>query len=271
MILIDGNPSDTLPVSDRGLQYGDGLFETIAVVDGRPRLWPAHMARLQDGCERLAIPVPDPGQLFDEALQLCAAGGRGVLKLMVTRGSGGRGYRPPQPANPRRILAFHPWPDYPAEWWEQGVHLRYCDTRLGRNRALAGIKHLNRLEQVLARAEWDDPAVTEGIMLDDQERVIEGTMSNLFAVQGGTLKTPPLDECGVAGVMRAHVITLAQRLGIPCAERSLTRDDLTAADELFLTNALLRILPVARLEDVSYSRAPLTRRLMQALVEEGEA
>ncbi|HKJ75680.1 MAG TPA: aminotransferase class IV, partial [Gammaproteobacteria bacterium] len=141
MILVDGKESDRLDVRDRGLQYGDGLFETLAVRDGRPRRWSAHLERLEVGCQRLGIPVPDQDVLGRDAERCCAGHVRAVLKLLVTRGSGGRGYRPPAEPRPRRILMTSPWPEYPDDHWAEGVRLRYCDTPLGVSPALAGLKH----------------------------------------------------------------------------------------------------------------------------------
>jgi 4-amino-4-deoxychorismate lyase len=194
--MINGEIKELFPATDRGLHYGDGLFETIAVINGRPTLWQAHMERLQCGCELLGIPLPDLQQLHEEASSLCSSEERVVLKLMITRGSGGRGYRPPQDVLSQRILFRYPWPDSPD--LSHGIQLRVCQTPLACNPALAGIKHLNRLEQVLARAEWDDPAIHEGLMCDLDGRVKEGTMSNLFWVEDSQLFTPDLSRCGVA-------------------------------------------------------------------------
>jgi 4-amino-4-deoxychorismate lyase len=265
MILINGSPSDQLPVSDRGLQYGDGLFETIAVRGGVPEYWTAHWARLRAGCERLGIPAPDRMSLRDEAQRLCSGLERAVLKIIVTRGSGGRGYRPPAQPAPTRILSVHPWPEYPHSFSKEGVRLRLCETQLGRNSRLAGIKHLNRLEQVLGRAEWDDPMVPEGIMRDEAGHVVEGTMSNLFMVRQGGLLTPDLTSCGVSGIARAMILSLAERGGIACEVRQLGEQDLWAADEVFVCNSVIGVWPVHAIEERQYGAGPVTRRLAAAL------
>jgi len=246
--LIDGIPAVVVPAADRGLQYGDGLFETIAVVDGRPCLWDRHLARLRAGCLRLAIPLPDPDLLQAEVLSLAKGQGRAVLKLTVTRGEGGRGYRPPHPARPRRILRLHPWPDHPPAWRSAGVRVRYCRTRLGHQPLLAGLKHLNRLEQVLARAEWDDPDIGEGLMLDLDGTVVEGTQTNLFALTAGRLVTPLLDRCGVNGVVRQVVIETAWMQGLAVEEARLTPAELAQADALFLASSLAGLWPVRELD-----------------------
>ena len=268
MILVDGTESDTLDVRDRGLQYGDGLFETLAVRDGEPRRWAYHLERLQAGCRRLAIPAPTETNLTDEAERCCTGVERGVLKVLVTRGSGGRGYRPPAEPHPRRLLMAAPWPDYPDAHWTEGVRLRYCDTPLGESPALAGLKHLNRLEQVLARAEWDDPAIAEGLMRDPAGRVVDGTQSNLFWVRDGVLHTPALMRCGVSGVARRLVLEHAEVHGIPFSVDDETYPaDLDAADELFVTNSVIGLWPVRELAGRTYRPGPLAQRMAAALDE----
>jgi 4-amino-4-deoxychorismate lyase len=262
-VLIDGHPGECLPVTDRGLSYGDGLFETLALEDGGPCLWERHLERLAAGCRRLGIAAADPGLLRHEAVEAIAGRRDGVLKIILTRGSGGRGYRPDPAARPRRILQWFPAPGYPPSWSVEGVRARFCTTVLGRNPRLAGIKHLNRLEQVLARAEWSDPAIAEGLMLDSEGLVIEGTMSNLFLERDGRLLTPRLDRAGVAGVLRALVLEQARAQGIRCEQRDLTPQDLLTADALFLSNSLIGIWPVRRLGERRYGLGALTLALRE--------
>ncbi|MFZ5467737.1 MAG: aminodeoxychorismate lyase [Pseudomonadota bacterium] len=254
---------DSLPQGDRGLHYGDGLFETMAVTEGKVRLLALHLERLARGAARLAIPLPDPDGLAGALAVAAREQGEGVLKLIVTRGGGGRGYLPPESPTPSLILQRHPPVDADGR---DGVAVRLCELRLSRQPALAGIKHLNRLEQVLARAEWRDPAIAEGLLLDAEGFLVEGVASNLFLVRRGRLLTPLLDQCGVAGVMRAHVMRCASRLGLDVQETRLVLDDLRAADELFLTNSLYGIRPVVRLtEHREWAVGPLTRALQDGL------
>ncbi len=242
-ILIDGAPGQALDPLDRGLQYGDGLFETVAWRRGAPRLAEYHFERLATGCDRLGLPRPAERMLLAEMAE--AAGAQdATVKVIVTRGSGPRGYRPPAVPSPRRIVAGFDPPAQPAGPW----HARLCEMRLGRNPALAGLKHLNRLEQVLARAEWDDAGVHEGIMLDDLGRVVCGTHSNVFVAAAGRLVTPRVDECGVAGVMRRAVLTWARACGLDAAEAHLTVDELRAAEEVFVTSALIGARPLASID-----------------------
>ncbi|HEY3643992.1 MAG TPA: aminodeoxychorismate lyase [Gammaproteobacteria bacterium] len=257
---IDGQAAEALPLTDRGLHYGDGLFETLAVRAGHIRRLDMHLERLDAGCERLGILKPDGRQLRRELDAACQGQSQAVLKLMLTRGSGGRGYRPPVEPQVTRILFRYPWPDYPRDWSEQGIELRICRTRLGLNPALAGLKHLNRLEQVMARAELSDGR-QEGLMLDADGSVIEGTMTNLFASPAeGRLVTPDLALTGVAGVTRRHILERAREEGLRVEVRSLTLDELLESREIFVCNSIAGVWPVQRIEAHSYPVGPLTRR-----------
>lgn len=264
-VLINGAPQDRISIHDRGFQYGDGLFETVAVVQGRPLLWERHMERLQRDASRLAIPVPSGPLLADEAGRLCQGVPRGVLKIICTRGVSGRGYASAPAAEPTRVLSLSSWPEYPPGAAEQGVTARFCHARLGYHPALAGIKHLNRLEQVLARAEWVDE-FAEGLMQDETGQVIEGTMSNLFIVSEGTLLTPDLTRCGVSGVIRGVVLERAPAIA-SCHVSPLTRAQVQDAEEIFLTNSVIGLWPVTKLETREYSIGPITRKIRQALQE----
>ncbi len=259
--LVNGEVEGRIAVSDRGLQYGDGLFETIALRDGKLAFWSRHMARLLKGCQRLAMVAPDPDLLAQEASQLCAQQRDGVVKIVITRHSDRRGYQAPVPSRCNRIVTLHPWPDYPADFSLQGVNARICQTRLGTNPALAGLKHLNRLEQVLARQEWSDPQITEGIMLDGHGNAIEGVMSNLFLLRDGQLWTPDLSNCGVAGIMREVVIEIAEHLDIPVKKGVIPEAKLYRAEALFLTNAIAGIWPVRRLGEYRFNISPLGRQI----------
>ena len=265
-VLIDGQPASRIAAEDRGLLYGDGLFETLAVEGGRPLCWARHIRRLRQGARRLALPwqVELASLLKREALALCRERERAVLKIVLTRGVGKRGYRPPVPAVPTRILILGP-ASVPDDGRRHGVTLRFCATRLAEQPRLAGIKHLNRLEQVLARQEWDDTNVAEGLMLDTRGRVVSGTMSNLFLVRANGLHTPALHRCGVAGVMRAQVLEIARRLRLQPRQTDLTPEDVLAAEELFLTNSLIGLWPVCRLEDRRFCPGPVAARIFDEL------
>ncbi len=265
-MLINGEPGTHISALDRGLQYGDGLFETIAVVDSRPCLWERHYRRLASGCERLGIPVPVADILLKEIQQEIGENDRGVIKITITRGEGGRGYSFPRSPEPNRIIHLSPWPDYPEDILSDGTRVRICNTRLGTNPTLAGMKHLNRLEQVMARSEWDDPEISEGLMLDARGRVIEGTMSNIFMFKGGILHTPDLTGCGVEGVMRGLVMEVAESLGLQVNIGQIGLSEAFQADSLMLTNSLIGIWPVKNLEEREYDLSHLNRRLISEVM-----
>lgn len=266
MMLINGVTTNTLAATDRAVQYGDGIFETIAIFNGEPRAWHRHMKRLFVGCAKLGIPQPDTDLLATEARQLYNESGNGqerlVLKVIISRGNGGRGYRPPAEISATRILALYPWPEHAYDWYKQGIRLHVCETRLSCNPALAGIKHLNRLENILASSEWQEKDIAEGLMRDIQGNVIEGTMTNVFAVFDDVLHTPELSHCGVSGTMRARVIEAAVELGIKVNERGIGLDELYKADELFVCNSILNIVAVRQLGHQLYpAPGALTLRL----------
>lgn len=270
MFLVNGEISDSLPVTDRGLQYGDGVFETVAVSRRNPLCWEQHYQRLVIGCQRLDIIPPADDLLLQEANRLIADDQPAVLKIIVTRGSGGRGYRAPDPApSPTRVLGLYPWPDYPASHVTEGITLRFCKTRMSRNRSLAGIKHLNRLEQVLARNEWQDASIAEGLMLDPENNVIAGTMSNLFLVSNEKLITPALDQCGINGIVRQAVLDYAGKLSLTCDISPVSRDDLLQADALFVTNSIFGVWPVRQLEKRSYTDHNVAHSIRQTLASDG--
>ncbi|QNP41013.1 aminodeoxychorismate lyase [Lysobacter solisilvae (ex Woo and Kim 2020)] len=228
---------------DRGLAYGDGLFETMRAARGEVPWWDAHCERLQAGVRRLGMVLPDIGLLRAEAAALLA-GDDAVLKLIVTRGSDGRGYAPELTATPTSVLSRHPLPPTPPA---AGIALRWCATRLALQPALAGIKHCNRLEQVLARAEWNDPAAADrdafdGLMCSTEGDVVCATAANLFVLKNGRWSTPTVDRCGVAGVCRAWA-----KAALDAEETRLDVTDVETADAVFLCNAVRGILPVARL------------------------
>lgn len=232
-----------MPFDDRGLAYGDGLFETVLVRDGQPLLWDYHLARLQRGCALLDINAPDAGLLA--TLPAKAGAGLAVLKVILTRGSGGRGYQPPAEPAPRlrwQLSAFEPR----RERWQRGVAVRHCRLRLAEQPALAGIKHLNRLENVLARREWSSSGIAEGLLSSVGGRLVEATSMNVFWRCNGRWQTPRLDRCGVAGTLRA---ALLERQAVDEAE--LDPAALASVDGLCLGNSVQGLWPVTALESVT--------------------
>ncbi|MCY7354027.1 MAG: aminodeoxychorismate lyase [Lysobacter sp.] len=248
---------DSLPANNRGLAYGDGLFETMRMHRGDVAWWDAHWSRLMHGAARLRLRLPDASFVRDQASQLFA-NEEGVLKLVVTR-AGGRGYAPSPDSEPNWLLSLHPLPSKPREG---GLALRWCDLRLAIQPALAGIKHCNRLEQVLARAEWQQDTIDDGLMRDHEGFVVCATSANLFVLREGGWTTPLVDRCGVAGVCRAWCMA-----ELATTEARLNPEQVESSDAIFLCNAVRGILPVERLDGREWSPhsqvAALQARLAQ--------
>lgn len=202
---------------------------------------------------------------MDEAMTLLENVEDGVLKIIVTRGSGGRGYAAPHEINTTRVLARFPLPEYSFDFWNDGVAVKTCETRLGVNPALAGIKHLNRLEQILARAELENSKCQEGLMLDTDNNVIEGTMSNLFCVKNGDLITPDLSRCGVKGVIREEVIKIAREVGLDPNETVFPLEVLYHSDEVFICNSVIGIWPVHQVDAQKFNIGPISHQISQKL------
>ncbi|MCC5856819.1 MAG: aminodeoxychorismate lyase [Ectothiorhodospiraceae bacterium] len=272
--LVNGNPESAVDPADRGFLYGDGVFETIAVLEGRIPCWSEHWARLQRGAACLGLPEPREADFRQDVASLLNAGSvpdKAVLRLQYTAGPGGGGLRRPLSPQVTRVSAMLPFPLRPTACWLDGVHVHLCRTRLPEQPRLAGVKHCSRLDYVLARGEWADEDVAEGLMLDASGYVVEGTVSNLFAVQAGGLLTPALSRCGVHGIMRQEVLRRADRMGIPVEQGDYTLQRWLDSDELFLTNSLIGIWPIRMVAERQWRPGPITRRLQQALREDGFA
>ncbi len=270
MILVNGEPGEKVGAADRGLAYGDGVFRTLAVRASRPQAWPHHYRKLQHDCAALGLACPPEKLLRDELARAVPAAGECAAKIIVTRGAGERGYAPPPAAVPTRVVMTSPLPQHPADHVTRGVAVRMCAIRLALQPALAGVKHLNRLENVLARAEWNDPAIAEGIMLDVAGKVISGTMSNLFIVEGEALVTPALSDCGVAGVTRDRVRAAAARRGIACGECEIGIERLMRADAALLVNSLIGVWQVAALGERRWAPQEITRHVREWLDDTGD-
>lgn len=249
--------------TDRGIAYGDGLFETMSVRAGAVERLALHLERLAAGCDRLHLPQPDRSELIDQIETAIDGIDRGRLKLILTRGSGPRGYLPPASPTPTVILLAEPSQELPAT----EISVATLSFRLSENENLAGIKHLNRLEQVLGRLELMHLDADEGLMLSRSEIVVGGTSRNLFAVFDKTIKTPSIIKAGIAGVMRRTVLELCSRIGIATEECDLLPADLHAADELFMTNALVGIQSVHRLDQTVFDAREMSGRLRDALAD----
>jgi 4-amino-4-deoxychorismate lyase len=269
-VLIDGAAAGALSPLDRGLHFGDGVFETIACLHGRARFLSLHLERLAHGCHALGFAPPAAQRLRAEVEHLAGGQERSIVKLIVTRGPATvRGYAVSGDARATRIVIRYPWPVEDPVSQQHGVSVRVAAQRLGENAALAGLKHCNRLEQILARGEPQDAASAEALLLSRSGNLISGTMTNVFLIDGPPqsprLRTPAVDLCGVAGIMRRVVLREAARAGISANEATLWPADLAAATEVFLTNARVGVWPVSRIAERVLTPGPVTRRV-QALL-----
>ena len=259
-IFIGDTQVDAVPANDRGLAYGDGVFEPMRVDAGALPLWARHRARLIEGARRLGLALPPMDVIeahIGDAIQGIDAG---VLKLLVTRGSGGRGYAPPADHVPMWMLTLHPLPSTSTAPSLNGLRLHWCRTRLAMQPALAGIKHCNRLEKVLARAECDRAGCDEGLMLSMAGEVICATAANLLVLREGQWFTPAVEACGVAGVCRGWLV----EQGLVEVAR-LSPHAVETADALALCNAVRGILPVSSLDVVAYRQHPAVAALQTRL------
>ena len=267
-MLVNGKQGNLISIRDRGLLYGDGVFRTFLAIKGKARHWPLHYQKLQHDCAALGISCPDMDLLSAQLNDLLIRQPDGVVKLIVTRGEGTRGYTPPTRAEPTIIWDVSPLPEYPADRPTHGVIARLCQFRLSHQPRLAEIKHLNRLENVLAAAESNDPEVAEGLLLDVANNVIEGTRSNLFLVSQGKLVTPDLSRCGVAGVQRERVMLWATHHNMPLQVRDVGLDEMMKADEVFVVNSIIGLWPVRELEQRRWTSFPVAARIRLYLDEQ---
>lgn len=257
--LINGAPCDTISVNDRGLLYGDGVFRTLLLRKGKVLQWHRHYACLFKDCNAIYLQCPPESLLYGELERLVQDAQDGVIKIIVTRGSAQRGYAPAPHPVATRILNLSPLPAYSEAFSTSGIRLHLCQLRLGQQPRLAGVKHLNRLENVLAAAEWDDPDIAEGLLLDESGYVIEAVRSNIFMVKNGDLITPDLSRCGVSGVQRERLIEWAAQQGVKCKIMDVPLDDLLAADEIFLVNSVIGLWPVRELPGYHCEHHPVAQ------------
>ena len=267
-MLINGAPGSTINAEDRGLAYGDGVFRTLRMQAGRPVCWERQFAKLQRDCGALKISCPSALVLSSELQQLGKTQPEGVAKIIITRGISTRGYAPSAQTEATRILSINPATAYPTDFAKTGVRMHVCKVRLGHQLLLAGIKHLNRLENVLAASEWQDQDVPEGLLSDISGFVISGTRSNLFMLRGNILYTPNLSRCGVAGVQRDRVIDWSKQHGVPCKMADFHMEELVLADEIFLVNSVFGLWPVRELADYRRTLHPMALKIQEWLNDE---
>ncbi|WP_354625026.1 aminodeoxychorismate lyase [Psychromonas sp. MME2] len=273
-MLINGIENNQIAATDRGLAYGDGLFSTIKVEHGAVQLWDYHLARFKRGAERLFFPVVDWFLLEQEVMTLAktlSGNSLAVIKVILTRGSGGRGYSSRGCDTPLRIVSCHPFPDFYLSWQQQGINIELCQQRLASSGQLAGIKTLNRLEQILIKHELETLQALEGIVCDNDGYVVEACSANVFVYLNDQWLTPKLETSGVAGVKRQQILDAAQQSGIAIKETHLRVDELFNAQGLCITNALMGIVAVRQLQDHVYPKEGLVAVLtLQNLLNQRE-
>ncbi len=259
-VIVNGELGGSLSSLDRGLLFGDGVFETIAVRQGQPEFWTQHMQRLQLGCQVLKIPTIEESLLKDLLNKLYLDEQHYILKIIITRGEGSQGYAP-QSNEPTVIVQSFPWPEFPQEYKTKGVSVTLCNLRLSHQTQLSKIKHLNRLEQVMARSEWSDE-YQEGLVLDIEDNLIEATSSNVFVDINNELITPDLTKCGVEGIYRNQILEYLSNHKIPVSTRQVKMEELSQVQGMFLTNCIHGIWPVNYFNDRKMSKTDIINKLM---------
>ncbi len=261
--LVNGQPSSAINVEDRGLHYGDGLFETMLCCQGEIKLWAKHYARLAHGCRRLSLNLCSEQDLVNDIKKLTQnlSASCYLIKLMVTRGAAGRGIEFDESVPVTRVLLAY---DYVKPSVEHKKSLKICKTPLLMNKMLGGLKHLNRLIYILAGQELTEKD-DEGLMLNDQNEIIEGITHNVFFVKNHQLITAPIDFCGVAGVMRLQVLETAKIFNIDVQLRAISLAEIDNMDECFITNAVLGIQSVAHINDVTFTQDTITMQLKRGI------
>lgn len=261
---VNGSPANTVSVADRAVAYGDGVFETLRM-HPKPALEAFHLERLSLGLKALNIPV-DVRQIQRAVADYSRQHNPGLIKVIVSRGEGGRGYLAPDDPSPVTIIQGFGLPVYQTEWYRSGINLFSCKTPLTVNPRLQGIKHLNRLEQVLARNEFCGDEFQEGLMSTPDGYLREGTMSNLFIVRDSQVITPSLEACAVQGTMQRHIIEKCSGIVGNVSEcATLVEQDLLSAEEAFICNSVFGIWPIKsfKQQPVKLSKSGIAHQLQQ--------
>ncbi|WP_226832430.1 aminodeoxychorismate lyase [Acidithiobacillus sulfurivorans] len=267
--MMDGVPqqSGACPaVLDRAFHYGDGLFETVAIIQGKPLFWDEHLQRLQAGAQLLQMNLPGPLPWLEDFQRLqehVSLPDRYVLKLILSRGPGG-GYGIPRNGSAARYVFASDWPERNPAYWYPGILADICSVPLLTGAPYLKAKTLNRLNQIMARNALP-PKYAEGIVLDHQGFLREGIMSNLFWVAAGMVYTPSLEEGGIAGIQRQAILNWLQTSGIPCQIGDYRAESLIEAEEIFFSNSLIGIWPVKRFQDrnLAGSQGKISAQILQ--------
>jgi 4-amino-4-deoxychorismate lyase len=252
---INGEQEEHFSINNRGLAYGDGVFTTAKVLNGNVQFLSAHIERLTSSCNKLNISLPDFNKIIIEITDAAKKYELSVAKIIITVGDGGRGYSRQGCSSSNVIITFHGFPEHYASLEEQGIHIGISTLKIGISPLTAGIKHLNRLEQVLIRQELDNRNEDDLLVLNYLGNIIEATAANVFWCKNNIWYTPILDESGVEGLMRNQII---QNCSNHC-EINLVNAKLSALDSIeamFICNSVMGVIPVRQLENQILSLAP---------------
>ena len=277
--LINGKFLKTVSVLDRGLSYGHGLFETMSWRHLREldsfgvEFWNRHLKRLSASSLKMKIKMPSKeilnnykDKIIKKSINL--GFNEGVLKIIITRGVGGRGYKYEKDIEPTIIFLSFPKVRIDESFFKKGVNLRFCKSPIFVNHQLSGIKHLNRIDSVMARSEWQNKEFFDGVLLDDSKNIIDGTMTNIFFSKNNILYTPDLKKSGINGIMRQVVIEKSKIFFNSVHEIQINKKNLKLYDEMFITNSIIKILPVKKLEKKEFSISQSTRNLINHFSED---
>jgi aminodeoxychorismate lyase len=262
VVLINGEEQDKISIFNRNMQYGDGLFETCVAMDNQILFWPRHFSRLEIGCEKLNINKIDEGLWLSDIKKAFELSSKKncIVKLILSRGNSLRGYGYKDDIEPVRVVIVS---EMPQPLINKNFSLEYSKSGYHSNPQLAGIKHCNRLEQILARTNLSS---NEAIMLDEKENIISVTQGNIYFIFGNKLLTPKLDRCGVVGSRRLLILGLAMSLKMEALESNITLNQAQKADEVFISNSVIGIQPVHSIESHNLGRNPLTEKIQKAFV-----
>ncbi len=257
--LIRDLDSDHIDHQDRAFHYGDGLFETMLLTGGQINYWPEHYTRLRNSAERLSIQCPDKNWFEENLLPYIDLNQNLIIKIILSRGSGGRGLSLPDELDSNIYIFKYPKASNSNSKLIKAV---FSEITLPRNNNLSGLKHLNRLDYILATLELKKrPGFNEAVLSDTDGQVIEGIINNLFFVKNNTICTPDLKTSGVNGIMRQLILKKLKQLKKDVKIDLFNRQDVISADECFLCNSVLGIQPIILIEDSQFKIGPITQYL----------
>jgi len=262
IVLIDGEEQEKVSVFNRNMQYGDGLFETCITSNNQILFWMYHFSRLTAGCEKLNIKKIDEDVWLRDIKKAFSLSSEKscVVKLILSRGNSLRGYGYKDDIEPVRVVIIS---EMQQSLMNNEFALEYSKSGYHSNPQLAGIKHCNRLEQVLARSYLSS---NEAIMLDEKENVISVTQGNIYFIFGNKLLTPKLDRCGVVGSRRSLILELASSLKIDTLVSNISINQVQQADEVFISNSVIGIQPIQSIESYKLGKNPLTKKIRKAFL-----